>query len=167
MTDVTAATPPPIRVRDLPPDSEPFTRCGFTCRYVLPDGSPVTATDADNPGLGIAVRVRVPGRRETFLATIPAAGFRAMDDDEFTHTIAVTAWQAHYGGPIDEADPCGRTSPLGPRELCVLPREHRWGHKSENGAEWVEDGPTYTLPWPKGHRQHPAHWLRRAEDDDD
>lgn len=160
------AEPTPVRMRDLPPDNDPFTRCGFTCRYALPDGSPVAAADADNPRLGIAVRVRVPGRRETFPATFPVAGFRAMGDDEFTHTIAVMAWQAHYGGPIEGADPCGRTSALGPQEPCVLPRVHRWGHKSENGAEWVENGPTYTLPWPKEHRQHPAHWMRRGEDDD-
>ena len=156
----------PDRVRDLPPDERPFTRCGYACRYTLPDFRPVAAADADNSNLSITVAAQSPARHERFHATIPAADFRAMDDEHFMRTVAEWAHQVQHGGPISETDPCRQAHAFGPQETCVLRKGHGWWHRSANGAEWkAEDGPTWTLPWPKDHRLHPANEMRCAPEE--
>lgn len=151
------------RVRDLPPTSEPFTRCGYTCRYTLPDARDVTPDDADDMHLGITVTAWTPGRREKFLATFPAPVFRALGDREFMRKIAEMAWGVAYGGEPGETDPCGQAHALFPREPCVKPRGHRPDHESANGASWRDDAFPY-YPWPVEHPHHPANRMRRSPD---
>ena len=154
-----------VRVRDLPPTSEPFTRCGYACRYVLLDGREVQPTDAEDLGLCIRVTAQSPVGHERFHAMFPAVVFRAMGDDEFMRTIAAMAWQQQQQhGNANEADPCGQTHRLGPQEPCVWRKGHGWRHESANGAIWETDGPTWTYPWPLDHRLHPAKRMRCAEE---
>lgn len=153
------------RVRNLPPTSEPFTRCGYTCRYTLPDARDVTphdAHDAHDAHLGITVTAWTPGRREKFLATFPALAFRAMADDEFMRKIAEMAWHVNYGGPPGEPDPCGQAPALFPHESCVLPDGHYHDHESANGASW-RDGVGVYYPRPMEHPHHPANQMRRPQ----
>jgi hypothetical protein len=155
------------RVRDLPPDDRPFTRCGYTCRYVLLDGREVQPIDADDPQLHIRVTAQAPVRRTRFHAIFPVGAFRAMSDDQFMRTIAAMAWQVQNGGDPERIDPCGQTHRLGLREPCGMPRGHGWHHVSAHGASWETDGPTWMSPWPPNHPYHPANKMRCSEEGND